>query len=32
MTSNFKQVITNVPRTVQEEQDLDSLNIERATE
>lgn len=32
MTSNFKQIITNVPRTVQEEQDLDSLNIERATE
>ena len=31
MTSNFKQVITNVPRSVQEEQDLDSLNIERAT-
>lgn len=29
--SNFKQVITNVPRTIQEEQDLDALNIERAT-
>jgi hypothetical protein len=30
--SNFKRVITNVPSTIQEEQDLDSLNIERATE
>ena len=31
-TSNFKQVITNVANTIQDEQDLDSLNIERATE
>lgn len=30
--SNFKHVITNVPNTIQEEQDLDSLNIERGTE
>jgi len=30
--SNFKHVITNVPNTIQEEQDLDTLNIERATE
>jgi len=30
--SNFKHVITNVPNTVQEEQDLDTLNIERGTD
>lgn len=30
--SNLKHVITNVPKTVAEEQDLDNLNIERATE
>lgn len=30
--SHFKHIITNVPNTVEEEQDLDTLNIERGAE